>query len=70
MLLTYYVAASPLSVSHLVEADVVVTLTEMRYETDDIVDARTVNLSMLLALSYLVDDTNYDVIIPDEGGFV
>lgn len=39
----------------------------MRDETFGVVDARKVNMTMLLTLSFLIDDNNYDIIVPREG---
>ena len=65
--LIYNSARSPSNASYLLEYDCVNMLSMMRDEISDIVDARKVNMTMLLTLSYLVDDNNYDIIVPQEG---
>ena len=65
--LIYNCAQSTSNASYLMEYDFVNLLSTMRDETSNITDARKVNMTMLLSLSYLLDDNNYDLIIPREG---
>ena len=65
--LIYNCAQSYSNSSYLLERNCVDIFTQMRDETFHVVDARKVNMTLLLTLSYLIDDNNYDVIIPDEG---
>ena len=69
VLLTYNCCKSSINAGYLSDNDCVEIFTSFRDEIEDIVDARYVNIGMLLALSYLIDDTNYDVIVPEEGNF-
>ena len=65
--LVYNCAKTSNNPSYLIEHDCVNVFTEMSSETFDVVDARKVNMTMLLSLSYLIDDNNYDIIVPREG---
>ena len=65
--LIYNCAQSFSNASYLLERNCVDVFTRMRDETFHVVDARKVNMTLLLTLSYLIDDNNYDIIIPDEG---
>lgn len=53
----------------MIENDLVNIFTTVRDEIKDVVDARKVNMTMLLSLSYLIDDNSYYRIIPDESKF-
>ncbi|XP_066925330.1 uncharacterized protein [Clytia hemisphaerica] len=68
--LIYNCAQSYSNSSYLLERNCVDIFTQMRDETFHVVDARKVNMTLLLTLSYLIDDNNYDVIIPDEGSVI
>lgn len=65
--LIYNCAQSFSNASYLLERNCVDVFTRMRNETFHVVDARKVNMTLLLTLSYIIDDNNYDMIIPDEG---
>lgn len=65
--LLYNCAQSYSNAAYLLEHNCVDILTAMRDQTFHVVDARKVNMAMLLSLSYLIDDNNYDMIVPSEG---
>ena len=65
--LIYNCAQSFSNASYLLERNCVGVFTRMRDETFHVVDARKVNMTLLLTLSYIIDDNNYDMIIPEEG---
>ena len=65
--LIYNCCQSPSNASYMIDNDLVNIFTMMRDEIFDFVDARKVSMTMLLSLSYLIDDNNYDRVVPDEG---
>lgn len=68
--LVYNCAKTASNASYLIEHDCVNVFTEMRDETFGVVDARKVNMTMLLTLSFLIDDNNYDIIVPREDSII